>query len=524
MDKQKIYTPLLLGIAVALGIFLGNLLNFKSNTTFKSKHSQKLNKLLNYIEYEYVDTVNTDSIVTVTVNNILEKLDPHSVYIDADEAQKSKENMQGDFVGIGISYYKIKDTLRVIKAIKGGPSYSAGIKGGDRILTIDGINIYDSKDKQQNVDQLLEGKIGDKTTLTVKRPGTKNTLSFTIKRARVPIPSVKAAYKLSQNLGYIKIDRFAESTYDEFMTALHKLKKEGITQLVLDLRDNIGGFIYPAERIADEFLEEDKLIVYTENKTGLRNYTYAKSNGAFEHQQLFILINENTASAAEITAGALQDNDKGTIIGRRSFGKGLVQREMELGDGSSVRLTTARYYTPTGRSIQRPYNKGKKEYYNDYILRYKKGELQSADSIQVADSLKFTTPKGKIVYGGGGIIPDVFIPREEDYDLRQLYYTVRSGYIENFIFNQLEKDRVYYNSLTEQEFMDSFEVTSSFIKDFISFTSASGLNFNTQKNKAQLKNYLKACIAKQLFSNNLFEKLLNKNDAMVAKAKQISTL
>ena len=362
MKFSKKYIPLIVGFAIAIGVYIGGKLNFTdtSDRLFTSNSKKdKLNRLIDYIDYEYVDDVNTDSIVDVTVNGILDNLDPHSTYIPKSELQRVTENMKGDFIGIGVSFYTYHDTITVIRPIEGGPSERAGIKSGDRIIMADGDSIYGRTWSNEAIIAKLKGEKDTKIHLKVYRKGVKDLLDFTVKRSDIPIKSVDAAYMLTPDMGYIKINRFAESTYKEFKRALDRLQDEGATKLTLDLRDNPGGFLGIAEQIVDEFLEDDKLILFTKNKSGKIEKSYATRRGDFEEGEVFILINENSASASEIVAGALQDNDKGTIVGRRSYGKGLVQREMALGDGSAVRLTVSRYYTPTGRSIQRPCENGK---------------------------------------------------------------------------------------------------------------------------------------------------------------------
>ena len=400
--KNKIYIPLLLSIACALGIFLGGRLNFDSSDQLFSANpkKQKLNRLIDYIDYEYVDDIDTDSIVDVTVNKILENLDPHSVYIPKEEYASVNENMKGDFVGIGVSFYNVQDTIVVIQALEGGPSEQIGIKGGDRILFANGDQLFNQGVANDSLTAKLKGKENTRVTLKVFRKGLEELLTFKVKRGKVPIKSVDAAYMLTPQLGYIKINRFAETTFKEFKAALTELEKKGATQIALDLRDNPGGYLSEAINIADEFIKDDKLILFTKNKSGAIEKTFAQRKGDFENGKVFVLINENSASASEVVAGALQDNDVGTIVGRRSYGKGLVQREMALGDGSAVRLTIARYYTPTGRSIQKPYDNGNDSYFNDYLRRYKNGELKNIDSIQVDDSLKYTTP-GKLYMVAG---------------------------------------------------------------------------------------------------------------------------
>ncbi|MDC0007370.1 S41 family peptidase [Winogradskyella sp.] len=322
---------------------------------------------------------------------------------------------------------------------------------------------------------------------------------------------------LTDNLGYIKINRFAESSYKEFKSALTELKEQGATKLALDLRDNPGGFLGIAEQIADEFLEDDKLIVFTKDKKGKEERTYATRRGDFEDGEIYILINENSASASEVIAGALQDNDKGVIIGRRSYGKGLVQREMALGDGSAVRLTVSRYYTPTGRSIQRPYtNGGNKSYYNEYYKRLRTGELADEGNIEVDDSLKFTTPKGKVVYGGGGIIPDVFVPVDKSIDNETINYLRRRGYFGYFVFEELDKDRSVYANVSKFDFINNFEVSDAIVvrfQDYISKKESANITFVAYNEEVKL--FIKATLARQLFDENAFEEIKNSQDIMV---------
>lgn len=527
MKLKKKYVPALFSLGIVFGIILGSFLNFgtSSDTAFFSANSkkEKLNKLIDYIDYEYVDTVNTDSIVEVTVNGILDNLDPHSTYIPPEELKEIEENMKGDFVGIGIRFYPYKDSVAVIHAIEEGPSAKAGIRAGDRIVYADDIPLSGKAIDDDSLSKILKGRVNTSVNLKVKRQGEEELISYRVKRDIVPISSVVASYMLTDQLGYIKINRFAESTYDEFKTALKALKANGAIQLAVDLRDNPGGYVSSAEAIADEFLEKNKLILFTKNKTGKINKTYSNRGGIFEDGEVFILINENSASASEIVAGALQDNDKGLIIGRRSFGKGLVQREMSLGDGSAVRLTIARYYTPTGRSIQKPYELGNKDYFEDYLERYENGELRSADSIKVADSLKFKTPLGKVVYGGGGIIPDVFVPKNIDYEIQNLNYLLRSGDMRMFIFEKLEEDRPYYNSLSLEEFQNEITISDASVEDFISYAKIRGINLRAERYKEVYKSYLKATMAKQLFGNNAFEQMVNQDDAIIQKVISIST-
>ena len=513
-----------MGLACAFGVFIGAKMDFtNSEPLFASNpKKEKLNRLIDYIDYEYVDDVNTDSIVDVAVNEILSNLDPHSVYLPKEEYAAVTESMKGDFVGIGVSFFQVNDTIVVIQAIEGGPSKKEGIVGGDRILYANNKKLFGNSLNNEEVIDYLKGEINTEVDLKIYRKSEDTILNFTINRGHVPLKSVDAAYMLTDDLGYIKINRFAESTYEEFRKALKELIDKGATKLTLDLRDNPGGYLSEAIKIADEFLKEDLLILFTKNRSGNINKTYAEDDGLFEGKEVYVLINENSASASEIVAGALQDNDIGTIIGRRSYGKGLVQREMDLGDGSAVRLTIARYYTPTGRSIQKPYNQGNKEYFNDYLHRYENGELKSADSINVVDSLKYVTPGGKIVYGGGGIIPDVFIPKNIESGRTNIEMIQRSGLMNKFVFEILEKDRNYYNSLDLEEFQNSELISDSTINDFLNFLHLTGLNPPKEALYPVLKHHLKATMAQQLFGSNIYEEMMNRNDKVVERVKKLA--
>ena len=527
MNIEKKYLPLLLGIAIAIGIFIGGKLNFTDSPDrlfSTNSKKDKLNRLIDYIDYDYVDDVNTDSIVDVTVNGILENLDPHSVYIPKEDLARVTENMKGDFVGIGVSFYNYRDSIAVIRSVEGGPSDKAGIKGGDRIIMANGDSLFGKYLRSDEIVNKLKGPIGSKVDLKVYRRGEANLLNFTVKRSIIPIKSVDAAYMLTDSLGYIKINRFAETTYKEFKKGIQKLKKSGATKMVLDLRDNPGGFLGIAEQIADEFLEDDKLILFTKNKSGAIEKSYATKKGDFETGDVYVLINENSASASEIVAGALQDNDKGTILGRRSYGKGLVQREMELGDGSAVRLTVSRYYTPTGRSIQRPYDHGDtQDYFDDYYERLDSGELSDSSKIHVADSLKFTTPKGKIVYGGGGIIPDIFVPIDKSMDNETLSFLYRRGFVGNFIFEQLEKDRKAFNDITKKDFIDNYQIGDDLVyafEDFINARTDSKITFVAYHD--EVKQYLKAVLGDQLYGGGAFEEIINQSDIMIDEVINLS--
>ena len=525
MKKIKGYIwPTLLALAVAIGIFIGGKLHFNDSPEklfSTNSKKDKLNRLIDYIDYEYVDDVDTDSIVDVTVNNILGKLDPHSVYIPKDEMKDVAESMKGDFAGIGVSFYMYRDTITVIRTIKNGPSYISGIKPGDRILMADTDTLYGKRIVNDDVVSTLKGKIGTKVNLKVYRKTENKMINMSVVRDRVPIRSVEAYYMLTKDMGYIKINRFAESTFDEFKDALRKLKLRGAEKLTLDLRDNPGGYLGIAEKLADEFLGDDKLILFTKNKKGRVKKAYATKKGDFENREVYVLINERSASASEIIAGALQDNDIGTIVGRRSFGKGLVQREMDLGDGSAVRLTVSRYYPPTGRSIQKSYKDGNHDYYQRFMERYASGELQSADSIKVADSLKFVTPKGKVVYGGGGIIPDVFVPigNNQEEAIESMDDTYQ--FFARFVFEHLEEDRTMYDSYEQNQFLDEFQVDDILFDNFIQFVLDRKIKLDFYAYEDKIKAFIKANIAEQLFSPNLSAQIKGEFDPMLKKVKAL---
>ncbi|EDP72559.1 putative carboxy-terminal protease [Flavobacteriales bacterium ALC-1] len=529
MATKNKYIPLIIGVAIAAGVAIGGKLNFtdtSDNLFTTNSKKDKLNRLIDYIDYEYVDDINTDSIVDVTVNGILDNLDPHSTYIPKEDLARITESMKGDFVGIGINFYPYKDSIAVIKPTEGGPSERAGIMSGDRILYADGDTIFGSNNITNDlITKKLKGEKNTKVKLTVYRKGEDKLLEFEVKRKSIPIKSVESAYMLTDDLGFIKINRFAESTYKEFKQALDLLQDQGATKLVLDLRDNPGGFLGVAEQIADEFLEDDKLILFTKDKKGKEERTYATSRGDFEDGEIYILINENSASASEVIAGALQDNDKGIIVGRRSYGKGLVQREMALGDGSAVRLTVSRYYTPTGRSIQRPYTNGdNRGYHNDYYKRLRTGELADEENIEVDDSLKFTTPKGKVVYGGGGIIPDIFVPVDRLYDNETINYLRRRGHFGYFVFEELDKDRSVYANVSKYDFINNFEVSDDIVvrfQDFINRKERTNITFVAYND--EIKRIIKATLARQLFDDNAYEEIINKEDVMVQEVILLSS-
>lgn len=526
MFLNRKHLPFFIAVLLGVGIYIGSKLStnkFDYFTNSKNISKQKFSRLIDYLEYEYVDPVDTDSIVEGFIDTVLQNLDPHSSYIPKQDLASVKENMKGDFIGIGVSFYNYKDSVTVIRPIEGGPSFRAGILAGDRILMADDDTIYGQNWSEAKVIERLRGKKNSKVHLKIKRAGVDSLLDFEIIRSEVPIKSVVASYMISPTLGYIKINRFAESTYQEFEKSIEGLLSEGASNLVLDLRDNPGGFLQIAEQIADEFLEDGTLILFTKNKTNEIEKSFATAKGRFKKAEIYVLINENSASASEIVAGALQDNDKGIIIGRPSFGKGLVQQELDLGDGSAIRLTTSRYYTPTGRSIQRSYDKGSEAYYDDY---YKRLENRAVDTLLpslVADSLKFTTPKGKIVYGVGGIIPDVYVPYDSNFNNDIVEFLKASGVMDFFVFKYLDRKRAKYTSLSETDFLTAFEISEvifqQFVRDFSEIMNLKNEELNPYKNA--IKTLLKSAFAKQLFGDNTAAKVLSTFDPMLQKTNDL---
>jgi len=539
MTRIKASVPIFIGLGIALGIFIGSTFNYKNKSVIFSSNSNeaKIKRLINYIQYDYVDEVDTDSLLDDAITNMLLKLDPHSVYIPKEELARVTESMQGKFVGIGVSFVMHEDSVAVTSIIKGGPSEKAGVKDGDRILAANkdtlfgkylfkkaGINeddaatIFGNRKISDAVMNALKGEPETAVTISVYRRSTNEILEIPITRGEVSIKSISAYYMINKTVGYINIDRFARTTYDEFKLALDGLIAKGMTSLILDLRGNPGGFMDIANSIIDEFLEDGKLIVFTKNKNGAVDKSYATSKGDFENGKVYVLIDQNSASASEIVAGALQDNDKGIIVGRRSFGKGLVQQEMDLGDGSAVRLTTSRYYTPTGRSIQKPYDKNdNKTYDNDYMVRAHNGELFSKDSIQIEGHLKYKTAKGKIVYGGGGIIPDVFIP----IDTLTVFSNRLYGGLNDFIFKYIDNHRVEMNKWKLNDFVQNFDKDDTIFNMYLNQLDLKSPI--SPKSREDLKVYFNAVIARNLFEEIGYFMMTQKKDQMISKVLELES-
>ncbi len=527
---HKKYLPLIIFGMLAIGVFLGARLNtsfIQSKTFFTSRSTQfnKLSEIISYISNEYVDTIDQKTLVDNSIEKILQQLDPHSAYIPAEDLQAVNETLEGNFEGIGIEFYILDDTIMVVSAISGGPSEAVGILPGDRIVKVNDENVAGVGITNRDVLQKLRGKGGTEVNVLIARRGLKKLLPFKIIRGKIPIYSVDVAYMLNDSVGLIKISRFAATTYDEFKKALNGLQAEGMKHLILDLRGNPGGYLDAAIRMADEFLPDKKLIVYTEGKSRPRTSYSATRKGDFETGSLAVLIDEGSASASEIVAGAVQDWDRAVIIGRRSFGKGLVQEQTVFPDGSALRLTIARYYTPTGRSIQKPYSGGYEDYQREIQNRLSHGELESADSIHFSDTLKYTTPGGKTVYGGGGIMPDYFIPLDTSVYSDYLQQVVANAVISQFAYDYVDKNRKALDSYkTVKQFIRFFSVNDQLMKEFVRYAETKGVNRDEKGLKISgsfISLQLKASIGRLLFRNEGFYPVLFENDPAVLKAVQI---
>ncbi len=528
-NKLIIYLPILFALVLVCGIFLGyKLIPVSTNQSnlfqLNLNRYNKLNDVVNYIEQEYVDSVDKNSLAEDGIYGILENLDPHSQYITAEEFNDVNDQLIGNFEGIGIQFRIEKDTITVIHPIPGGPSEKVGLLAGDRIVFVDdslvaGVGITD-RDAMKN----LKGKRGTKVKVGIFRRGLTALLDFTITRDVIPTFSVDVAYMPDETIGYIKVSRYSATTFEEFNEAVDELKKQGMEELILDLRGNEGGYLKSAIDMSDEFLEKDILIVYTEGKNQPRESFYATNKGKLEELDLVVLIDGGSASASEIVAGAIQDNDRGLIVGRRSFGKGLVQRQLDLLDGSALRLTIARYYTPTGRCIQRPYTKGNgfEDYYSESYQRYLNGELEEQDSIHFNDSLKFVTPGGKVVYGGGGIMPDVFVPIEKDENLKYFNNLIQKGLIFRFAFDYTDK---YRNDLQQykdsESFNKQFKISDVIFNEFIEFAQTSGVKNDKdgiEFARERIKTMLKAYISRNLFDDDGFYPVYHTVDNVFIRA------
>jgi carboxyl-terminal processing protease len=521
-SRRTVFLPLMLAVTLAAGIFIGKYLpgedEFPNHSNIRSRND-KLNIILNTIEANYVDSVNRNDLVETAIPAMLKKLDPHSIYIPAKDLARANEPLQGNFEGIGISFTMLTDTILVISTIPGGPSEKLGLLPGDKILYVNDSLVAGKNITDQAVMGMLKGPRGTVVKIKILRSGQKELLPFEITREKIPIYSVDVDYMINRSTGYIKINNFAMTTFDEFMKGLRELKEKGMTKLILDLRGNSGGIMEASIKIADQFLKEGQLIVYTKGRAQPRSEAKATGKGEFETGDLVVLIDEWSASASEILAGAVQDNDRGTIIGRRSFGKGLVQEPVPFPDGSGMRLTIARYYTPTGRSIQKPYNNGFDQYYDDLHQRFDRGEFEVSDSIHFSDSLKFTTPGGRVVYGGGGIMPDIFVPVDTS-GLSPYFLKVRAS-IYRFALEYTENNRDVLKKYNEADEMEKFLDRQALLDQFVQYGAENGI----EKDPAGLKisatiihTQLKAYIARNILDNKGFYPIWGKIDSTLIQA------
>lgn len=532
-EQRKNFRPLWYALFITAGIVIGISLNGSFNGSRNILFSRstpsgfnKINDVINYIRQEYVDTINQRQIVDNTITQILQNLDPHSSYIPADELKSVNEPLEGNFEGIGIEFHIQNDTIMVVSTIAGGPSETIGLRPGDRIVEVDGKNVAGIGIKNEDVFKYLRGQEGTKVAIKVKRSGLSKLLDFTIVRGKIPIRSIETAFMASPNTGYIKISRFAANTYEEFMDALNKMKEQSAQNLIIDLRGNPGGYLDAATALANEFLKGKKLIVYTQGKARPRKEYYSNGEGTFENGKLFVLIDEGSASASEILSGALQDWDRAEIIGRRSFGKGLVQEQTLFPDGSAMRLTVARYYTPTGRSIQKPYTDGTLAYDDEVIERYKHGEMINADSTHFNDSLKYKTPGGKIVYGGGGIMPDIFVPIDTTSDNEFSRAVFAFGIVSKFCYDYVDHNRNLlgvYKTLEQYE--KNFKTEPKVFSDFIAYAISNKIRpdeKNIASSKSLISNQLKANIARLLFGNDGYYRITLQEDKAYKIAVELS--
>lgn len=519
MRRTTIYFPLALAIVLAAGIYIGTKLN--GGTVTGNDPYLKIRTVLNDIQTNYVDTVNAKQLTEKTITSMLQSLDPHSDYFSADQAKAMSEPLEGNFQGVGIEYNLLRDTVAILAVVAGGPSEKAGLHAGDRLVTVDGQSITGKKMQEGDIRKKLRGPGGSTVKVGVKRSGQPGLLEFEITRGTIPINSVDVAYMIDNETGYIRLIRFAKTSYTEFMAAAAKLQKLGMKKMILDLRDNGGGFLDIAVQLADEFLPAGKMIVYTKGRAAGREDHKSTAAGSYENMPVALLINEYSASASEIIAGALQDNDRGVVVGRRSFGKGLVQNEKQLPDGSAYRLTIARYYTPVGRCIQKPYNKGIDAYMDEEHDRFKHGELLNADSIHFPDSLKYKTAGGKTVYGGGGIMPDIFVPLDTAGDTKYFNALFSKTVFGDFAFSYADSHRNELLSQGREKFISSFTIDQTLFDNFLAAADKKGITRDPDQIKrsdAQIRRYLKASIARVIWNDEGFYPIINNGDTTVQKA------
>jgi carboxyl-terminal processing protease len=525
--KYRYYLPVVFALILLIGMWAGIKLSPESDIhggvfAPAGVRYNKVSDLMNYIINDYVDSVSKEQLSEDAILGILENLDPHSQYIPAEALAEVTEQLMGNFEGIGIQFRIESDTITVIQTIDGGPSEKVGLLAGDRIVMVDDSLVAGVGVNNKDAIGMLKGPRGTNVDVKIYRRGIIGLMDFSIIRDVIPTFSVDVSYMPEDTIGYIKVSKFSATTYEEFVIALRSLLDQGMTSLILDLRGNTGGYLQAATKIADEFLKENELIVYTEGNNRPRNFFYATRKGFFEEPSLIVLINEGSASASEIIAGAVQDNDRGMIIGRRSFGKGLVQEQLNLPDGSAVRLTIARYYTPTGRCIQRSYENGTEGYYHDFYERFHNGEMQNADSVHFDDSLKYVTPGGRIVYGGGGIMPDIYVSYNSS-DYPEYYNTLLDrGLIFQFAFKYTDAHRKELSEYVSFAYFNkNFKITRPVFNDFIAYAEGKGVSKDKQgirESESRIKILMKALIGRNLYDDDGFYPVYHRIDETFLRA------
>ncbi|MBQ6652908.1 MAG: S41 family peptidase [Prevotella sp.] len=526
-QNKNRFMPLLMAVSIVVGIIIGTFYanHFSGNRlNIINSGSNRLNNLLHIIDDQYVDKVDIDSLVEKAIPQILAELDPHSVYLSADEVEMGSDDLKGSFSGVGIEFVIREDTIHVQSVVKNGPAERAGILAGDKIVSIDDKTFVGKTVTNQEAMRRLKGKKGTKVKIGIQRYGHNAPLSFTVTRGEIPQKSISAAYMLDKETGYIRIKNFGENTYPEMLIALSTLANEGFGNLVIDLRDNTGGYLNSAVQIINEFLPKNKLIVYTQGRKAPRQDYRSDGYGTYQDIPLVILINEASASASEIFAGAMQDNDRATIIGRRSFGKGLVQQQIEFPDHSMIRLTIARYYTPSGRCIQKPYATGdNKEYEQDIITRYQHGEFFSQDSIKHTGP-EYHTTLGRTVYGGGGITPDIFIP-EDTLNVTSYYrQAVMSGLILQFAFTYTDDNRLKLNNFKEMADLAAHLIRQNTVEQFATYADQHGLrrrNVLIEKSHSLLQRYINSRVIYNMLDEQAWTQYLNQDDPAINTALDI---
>lgn len=526
-NKNNRFMPLWLALCVVIGVLIGTFYtsHFSGNRlNIINSGSSRLSNLLHIIDDQYVDSVNIDELVEKALPEILAELDPHSVYISAKDVQMATDDLKGSFSGVGIEFTIREDTIHIQNVIKDGPADKAGILAGDKIVSIDNRPFVGKSVTTEEAMHRLKGQKGSKVKIGVRRFGEKATKYFILTRGDITMKSITATYMLDDSTGYMRIKNFGERTYAEMLASLQQLNLQGADHLVIDLRDNSGGYLESAVQMAEEFLKKDQLVVYTEGRKSPRKEYRSRGKGSYQQIPLVVLINEGSASASEIFAGAIQDNDRGVIIGRRSFGKGLVQQQIQFPDGSMIRLTIARYYTPSGRCIQKPFKPGDNaDYEQDLLSRYQHGEFFSQDSIKHTGPA-YHTNNGRIVYGGGGITPDIFVP--EDTTAVTSYYkeAAVSGLILQYAFQYTDNNRQTLKKFTEMQPLSEYLTGRNLVDDFANYAEKNGLrrrNNLIRKSHGLLENYINSRIIYNMLDEQAWNQYLNRNDEMIRQAREV---